>query len=408
MMRMKNIFKIIRCAFILIISINGNAQTKFNFEIYTNGGGEHNIFRSPERLFDLTAYEYVDKDTLVVSDYFMDFGYEAKFSKEKKYNYNFELGTDFWHRRYFNYSSANQNSMSFNTVFEKSLNKKMLVGIEYDLTWKNKLGTSISGDELTRSFKYIGNTADLFGQFNPNKKAEFILLGSYQNKYYYEDTTDMPLDHVNLEAGFSFDYEINKTNTVSFGFDFTDRKYRHYAATDSLGYRVAEYDKAGNLIGGYPLRHFNYLDFSFAYELKPIKGLLLGLGFDYIRRKDLFVDYFSYTSFSPDFKARYRNKNWYAYVSVAYKQVNYDKRYAFTFIERSDLLTYKYLNYDIKIKYKAFKPVELFAELSTDNRDTNTQLEHARTRRPYNNYQVLLGVNVELIDYKSKKTKKKQ
>jgi len=407
---MNHFLKLIIYAFVISFVMPGVAlaQKKFKLEAYSHGGKEYNIFKSPERLFDRPTGQYADEDSLLVSDFFVDFGYDAKYSTKKKKKYYFEVGSDFWYRKYFEQTNNNQNILSFNTMYEKVLGKKVSLGVEYDFSWNNKIGTSVSGDELLRSFKYLGNRADLYVEYRPNKKLTTALLGAYQYKHYYEDTTDLPLDHVNMDANFLLEYELNKANAVVVDAEFTDRKYKYYPAANQKGNRVVEYNHAGNLIDGYPLRHFQYYKFALSYAYKPAKRLLLSPSFNYTIRDDLYEDYYSYTSYSPGFKVRYLGKKFYAMASAGYRQVKYEQRYAYTIIENTDLLTYDYLKYKVKLKYKVFNPVELFFNFSMDNRDANTELEHARTRRPYNNYEFLFGVNVEVFDYKSKKSKDKK
>lgn len=378
---------------LIFITANLHGQTKFDMEAYSYFGREHNIFKGPEILYDLGLDEYLDSDTLIKSDYFLDFGYDLEYHIRKRRNYIFEVGNNFWYRRYSNHPKANQKKLGTNIIYEKYLSKKVSLGGEYEFSWNDKLGTSVSGDELLRSYKYIGNSAEAYLDYNPSKTLEFTLSGSYEFKKYYDDTTDMPLDHSNVRIKFIGENEFNKVHSIAFNLDFTDRNYTKYAASD----------KNGDIEPEYPKRHYMYYMAGISYIIRPAKGLIISSGFDYDRRVDMYEGYYSYNQISPNLKLRYMNKKFYVHLSAAYKQVNYDERYAYTFIEREDLLTYKYLKYNFKLKYKVLKPLELYLNFSSDNRDSNTELEHARTRRPYNNYEVRMGLNITLFDYDSRR-----
>ena len=156
------------------------------------------------------------------------------------------------------------------------------------------------------------------------------------------------------------------------------------------------YDNFGNIIPGYPHRELDYYDLELSYGLKVIRGLLISPGMSITRRKDLHEDYYSYTNFSPDLKVRYMDRKWYLWAKVAYKNTSYDERFAYTIVEDTYLLVYKYFKYDIKARYKLSEPVELFFNFSSDSRDTNSELEYKSTRRPYKNYEVAFGVNASL------------
>ncbi len=377
-------------AVMLMSSVNLFGQKKFSLEPYLYGGREFNIFKSPELLYDRGANQYID--TLIISDNFIDIGFDSKFEIKKKKDYKLEVGTDLWSRHYFSYSNANQNRLGTNVLFEKILSKKAIVGAEYNFSWNDKIGTTISGEELMRSFKYLKNGGEVFFEYTPLKTIEFVTKISTEKKKYYKDVTTMPLDHKTLEGEFEVDYTINKQNSAQVNIDLKDRKYDQYYASDSLG---------GNSPNN-GFRHLKYFSFGLDYNYKLNKRISINPYFDYSIRKDLFQDYYSYSGKSPGVRFRYNNKKFYAYVNTAYRNIKYAKRYAYTLIKNSNLLEYKYIKYYVKLKYKWSKKIEFYAEFSSQNRNSNTELEYVRTRRPYNNNQVLLGLNFKLIDYKVK------
>ena len=221
-MKLKIILLIITLTSVLTGQLSG--QTRFNLDAHSYSGHESNIFKSPEVLYDTDSTEYIDRDSFFLSDYFLDIGYDAKYRIKKK-NYNFELGNDLWYRRHFTYEEANQKKLSLDALFKKNLSKKSTLGAKYTLSWNDKLGTNIAGDELLRSFKYIGNKGELFFNYSPSKKLDLLIKGATNYKKYYEDTTDMPLDNIEINLAIKSDYTISKTHSLKMDMYYADRRY---------------------------------------------------------------------------------------------------------------------------------------------------------------------------------------
>lgn len=371
-----------------VLSTNVIAQTKYKTKLFTYGGYEYNIYNSPEILFDRDIDEYINKDALILSDYFIDLGYDTKFSKKKKGKYIFEIGSKLWNRRYFQYPNVNQTKLGVSSRYERFISRNMIVGMEYGFSWNDKLGTTISGDELLRSVKYIGNTPGIYFKVDNLNNFDLKLGSTYQIKKYYDDNSNTPLDHSNLRMRFDIEYSINKKNKIRLTANFTDRKYKYYTASDSLG----------SIKSGYPLRHYQYYSIGVNYSLKMFENFSVSPGFNYTKRDDLYNGYYSYTYLSPKLKMKYSDKRLLVYLNAAYKKYNYDVRYAYTIVENSDLLIYNYLKYDFKIQYEILKKVDLFLNIISDNRDSNSELDYAVTRRSYSTYEVLFGVNISLFD----------
>jgi len=156
---------------------------------------------------------------------------------------------------------------------------------------------------------------------------------------------------------------------------------------------MVSYDASGNIIPGYPLRELNYYDFEFGYDLKLIRGLLISPGLGFLRRVDLYEDYYTYSSFYPNLKVRYMKGKWYVATRIAFKNTNYDEKFAYTEIEATDLLQYAYFKYDLKARYRLTPMFDLFIDFSSDSRDSNSDLDYKGTRRSYNNYELSFGVN---------------
>lgn len=386
------IYRSILPVLVSFIAIPSMGQTKFNAEIYSFMGREHNVFKAPDKLFDPESQQYYGKDSLQVSDFFVDAGIDLALRKKKVGSNYFGASADYWNRMYFQYQEANQFSLSADFFYEHDLGKNIVFGAAYKISLNDKIGTSITGDELLRSYKFLGNYGDLYLIFSPGDRWEILAAGSYTFKNYVADTTETPLDHTNLDAELSISFEMNKKHGITLDLGFTDRNYLMYPASDSLGQIITEH----------PLRHYRYHDLSFAYKYKPVRGLLISPAFKLARRNDMYQDYYSYFSYKAGIKLRYMKKKFYAYLKTSFRNVIYDRRYAFTYLESTQLLSYKYLDYNFKVKYKIIPAMELFLNFKSDNRNSNTELEHARTRRPYNNYEMLVGITFIPFDYNSK------
>jgi len=384
-----------RCILFLLMmrmALPAVGQTKFKAEIYTYAGREHNIFKSPDILFDLQANEYYGDDSLQVSAFFIDAGLDLRYQKNKAGKYNFGVNSDLWKRMYFAHSEANQSKLSGDIYYERIIGENLLLGAAYDFSVNDRIGTSITGDELLRSFKYLGNYGDLYLIFSPGEKLEVAATGSFVYKNYYADSTETPLDHTNLTTELTTIYQVNRKHGFELDLSFTNRNYLLNPASDRLG-KISQNN---------PLRNYRYYDVNAAYDFRPVRGALVSPKLGATRRRDLYQDYYSYFSYDMGISLRYMKKKIYVYLSTSYRHVDYEQRYAFTLIDSSQLLRYKYLRYNFKMKYKLLPALELFLNLSSDNRESNTELEYARTRRPYTNYEMLVGFTVIPFDYSSK------
>ena len=383
---------------IIISSVGVNSQTKISLETFSSGGYEYNVFKSPEFLFNENTNQYFNKDELLVSDNFLDLEFDAQIQVEKKKKYNFEIDSKVWYRGYNSYAELNQKRFSIETRYEKYFTKRYSAGAKYNFKWTDKLGTSVTGDELIRSYKYFRNSIDFYLKVAWVKNLDFLVKSSFQYKSYYDDNSDTPLDNSNLDLEFGADYQMTKVHGFKFDFRFANKKYKYIPAEDKFGNDIVSYDNFGELISGYSLRHLQYynININYALKLKEVKGLLINPGFHFSRRNDLYQSYQSYTAFIPDIRVRYKNEKWYFNLKAAYKQMNYDERFAYTFIESKHLLEYSYFKYDFSVSYKVYNPMELFLDFSSDNRDSNSELEYRNTRRPYFNYVILFGINASL------------
>lgn len=389
-MRIIYIASIILIGSILSLPVFSQTKKKIEADAYIYGGREFNIFQSPAKLYDLDQDVYVDEDSLIISDNFVDVGYDFKFRAKKKKKYVFEFNNDFWHRSYFEHSSVNQSSFKSNLSYERVLSKKISFVGDYRLNWHNKIGTSVSGEELLRSFKYLGNLGQAGIVYKPIKEGTIEFGATYNYKHYYDDTTSTPLHHNNLAFDLELEYEFSKKHAVGFGFQTNNRHYKEYFAADSNGSISPEN----------PLRQYKYFQFEAMYKFYPVRGFLIEPKFKLSNRKDMYQDYYSYDSYSIGIKARYMNKKFYAYFNGEYRQVNYVEREAYTQDIDDPSLTYDYFKFNARVKYKVVDFMEVFVNLQSDNRDSNTELEHARTRRPYNNYEIRGGLTFKILDRK--------
>lgn len=382
----------------IFFSLKTKSQNSFDLELYSYGGRENNIFKAPEILFSPSDNVYLNKDDFIVNSFFGEIGYDARYRIRKKNKFSFETGSELWTRRYLDYSQANQLQWDGYVSFDKNLGKEITLESEYSFGYKDKLGTSISGDELLRSFKYRSHEG-MLGIIMDFSKLESNPQFSVNYNNYFADTTQMPLTHVNFDFDFKNEYKLNKKNSIHFDFDLRQRNYLNYPASDSLGITLKPQNQPEAMNNqASQLRKYRYSTIDIEFESKPAKGFMVAPGFSLFKRTDLYQGYYSYKGYSPELSLRYSSKKWYVYFNSDYRMVQYQKRLAFTYGDTAVPLKYQYVDFKLKAKYKWTKSLELYANFSMDNRRSNTELDYKVTRRSYRNSEFLFGLNYLIFD----------
>jgi hypothetical protein len=363
-----------------------SAQSEFKTSFELAGGAEYNIFKSPESLYSKLAGEYWGQDSLIISDAMADAALDLEYSKEKQGKYFLNLETDLWYRHYLNTDELSQSMLRFTGDYTRVLSRKVHLGALYTLRWSDRVGTSVTGDLLMRSFKYLGNEGRIYLDLLPSRSVNMRLLSSYQYKIYYDERTLDPLDHGNLEVNYTLDIKPSREHELSMETSVLDRQYAYYHALDADG----KYDRTN------PLRHFRYYQASLDYNWKPVRGFRINPELNVKRRLDLFEDYYSYLSYGGGLRLRYMSGRFYLSVYGDYNRVNYDVREAFTSQTEDPLLVYDYLDYTLLFKLDLSDQWELSLRAGSDTRDSNTDLDSFKTRRGYRNYEVLMGITYTL------------
>jgi hypothetical protein len=374
----------------LVILLGGlthlNAQSELEARFELGGGGEYNIFKSPESLYSNVTGEYWGLDSLIISDFMADVAFDLEYSNEKKDKYLLNLGTDVWHRYYVNTEELSQTLARFSGDYTRILGRKVHLGLQYSLRWSDRVGTSATGDLLMRSFKYLGNEGMLYLDILPSRSLNMRMFSNYEYKMYYDERTLDPLDHANLELNYNVSINPVRAHEVSFELSVLDRQYRQYHALNADG----KYDRS------HPLRHFRYYKAAVDYDWKPVRGFRINPEINIKRRLDLFEDYYSYLSYGGGMRIRYMRKRFYISVYGDYHKTTYDVREAFTSQTDDPQLVYDYLDYSLLFKYDLSDQWELIISASSDNRDSNTDLDYFKTRRGYKNYEALIGISYSL------------
>jgi len=373
-------------------------QTKISLEPYAYSGYQYNVFNSPDKLFDNDLNEYLDKEALLVSDNFLDLGYDAEYQIRNRKQYKFDIETDFWYRSYFNHTSLDQKQFSLATSYERNILSSLIIGVGYNFKWKDKIGTSITGEEFPRSYVYSSNEGEMYIDYALNKNLDFLLKSSYKYKNFYEDNTDFPLDQTTFNMSFGTDYQYSKTHGFAFDFSFTNKQYENILASDRNGDNDIVYDNFGNIIKSFPTRQLQYYDTEIKYDYKMLRSLVINSAINFRRRTDLYEGYYDYIRFGPDLGIRYKENNISATLKIGYRQKTYNERNAYTLngLSASKILEYTYFNYQGEINYQIYKPVDLFLKFSSANRDSNSDIDYRRSRRAYSNFELLFGVNSKL------------
>lgn len=367
-----------------IVPIQAQSELKTSFDLAW--GGEYNIFKSPESLRSGLNGDYWEVDSLIISDMMFDAGYDVGFTRQVKDKYLLNLESDLWYRHYLNNNELSQTRLDVGADYTRLLSRKVHLGGLYNFRWSDRVGTSVTGDLLMRSFKYLGNEGMIYLDYLPTEKTYMRFFADYNYKIYYDERTLDPLDHGNLEFNYSLNFEPAREHEVQLELSVLDRRYSQYHALDSAGH----YDRT------HPFRHFRYYEIAFDYNWRPIRGFRINPELGVKRRVDLFQDYYSYLSYGGGLRIRYMWNRYYISLYGDYKLMKYDVRNAFTTSPDDPTLVYGYFDYSILFKYELSDRWELSLSASSDNRSSNSDLDYVRTRRAYKNYEALVGVSYSL------------
>jgi len=143
-----------------ILQMQGQSELTTDFELAW--GGEYNIFKSPEPLRSSLNGDYWGEDSLIISDMMVDVGYDIGFTRLKEGKYNLDLGSDLWYRHYLNHSELSQTGLNVVGDYTRFLSREIHLGGLYKFRWSDRVGTSVTGDLLMRSFKYLGNEGMIY------------------------------------------------------------------------------------------------------------------------------------------------------------------------------------------------------------------------------------------------------
>lgn len=377
-------------ALLALVSVGSTyAQSELEVEFGVYGGAEYNIFKSPPLLLDRDSRLPLPSDSIIFTDFFADAEYDIGLSRVGDRSY-FEVGSDLWYRNYIEFTDLNQGRLDGNALYQFYLTDGFSIGTEYEFLWSNRIGTSVTGDLLMRSFKYVGHTGNFFLELQPNESLEMQLLGEYEYKDYYDERTRDPLDHANLKINYSLDYEFNNDHDIELEVSWTDRNYFQYRSLNADG----DYDALN------PLRNFRYYEGKFDYNWRPVFGLRINPGLGVTRRIDMYQDYYSYMGLGGSMRIRYFKDNFYISLYGDFRRVAYDVRPAFTSLTDDPFLVYGYYGLNFILRYSLTEQWDIYLLLESDNRASNTDLEYFKTRRPYNNHQAIIGFTYSLPEMK--------
>ena len=366
------------------------AQSELKTDFTLGAGGEYNIFKSPDALYSNDMGDYWDRDSLIISDLMIDAEYDIDFMREKDGKSLFSMGSNLWYRHYLNYSELSQNYLNLYIDYRRILTENIHLGGYYNFRWSNRVGTSVTGDLLMRSFKYLGNEGRVYLDVLPGENTRMRLFSNYEYKIYYDESTLDPLDHGNLELNYTLSNSFGRRHELGLELSALDRRYSEYHALNAEGM----YDRS------HPLRHFRYYKADLNYNWKPVRGLRINPEISVKRRIDMFEDYYSYLSYGGGLRIRYMWSRFYLSLYGDYSRMAYDIRPAFTSQTQDPMLVYGYFDYKMTIRYELSDQWDISLELDSDNRSSNTDLDYFKTRRGYHNYQALLSVRYALPDMK--------
>ncbi|HYX09204.1 MAG TPA: hypothetical protein VE912_20895 [Bacteroidales bacterium] len=347
------------------------------------GGRENNIFRSTNHYFDRSLAAYLPKDSLIKSDQFydanLDLDYVLNFKKSALI-----FSTDNWYRGYLLNSNLNQLKSRFKSEYNYNFSKNTFAGIQYQATYNNKIAVSTTGEEITRSFKYFENSGVVFIEHKFNRKNQISLEYAFGHKKYLKEQLNYSLTNDESEISLLYKRRINK-HILYASLSRANRKYLEYQA----------YDRNGKLFGQNPLRNFKYTDIGIKFRYYYSKTLIIMPAIDYSIRTDMFEGYYSYKKIAVGSKIKYRHRRLEASADIDYKQILYDNKQAPS-ATNSNQLKYKYIYTSFDVSYLLNDKINAYFKLESASRDSNTELEYYKTLRPYNWYEILLGLEYNI------------
>ena len=371
---------------LLLLSTFGSfGQIKFKSEVYTYFGTDNNIFRAPEDLQknDSTFY---NPDSLILTDQFFDLGYDLTLRYKKGKKHKFKFSHDLWTRNYMDSSKLNQHSIDFDFQYDYKINKDFDMGIDYNISRNKKIGTTVLGSELTLPLTYWKNNMAAYFATDIIDHNETEISFDFFNKNYEKSVDGRSLDHkhfsVNLTTAQDL-YFAKHDFKAWLDFSWANRTYETMPALDSSG-RVDTTDT----------RHWRYFSTQLNFKAFDIGIFSAKVYYRYKTRKDLFQDYFSYTSSMFGAKFYFENKKFEFIINPKYNVRNYKVKLAPTPNQPEPLLVYKYFDFNAEISYEISTGVYLQFFYEILNRDTNTEDLSRYTRRPYHSSRVFGGIMI--------------
>lgn len=383
--------------FLLLFPLFLFSQKKNTVKLKTSvfGGYEDNLFKSPERLFNSEKNDYYNTDEIIVSENYLNVSYDVSYNRPLGKKTDLKLRHKNWYRAYFTHSQMNQSKIDLSALMKYKSGEKSIIETTYNAKHKNSIGTSVFGDELSRSFIYFhneGNLAYLY-DFSDSSKCRFEY--SLLHKNYYKDTSISSLNSLSHKASVVWKRILNKGNRYKLHASYSLRSYGNYQAVDANG----------NADDSFPMRKFSYLKAGIESNTTFLKLFRFVPSAKVAQRIDAFQGYYNYFQYETGIRIRYIPEKIYITGSVKFKSTKYSNKTAPSYKEIDPQLQYSYLAYDFKFKYYVGTYLECVFDFSSDSRMTNTEREDITTRRPYNYYSAMLGVSYKFQSPK-KATKK--
>lgn len=383
----------------VLFALQANAQVRNSYQVNVGSyvGNEENIFKGPDFLYDKKTEEYLDMDTVLVSDQFTRFEYDASYKHVvlKKHEYGIRaLG---WMQKYFSNKRLDQSTYSFEGFYTKRLSKKFKVGTDVDFGVSDRIGTNVRGEELIRSLEYRDLRSNTFLRYWRNKKLVMVLNYELHNKDFHKDTSSTPFDYIQHRLDYSIDrtFYKGKKRKAMFGAEIAvaDRQYLKYLAADSNGRKQADA----------PTRVLKYLEFGTYFDYTISKKFSAEINFKQFNRRDMHVGFFSYNRSRIGAKLRFKHKGFFVTYGPTYNYIQFAVKTAHMFEDDADPLVYNKIVHGLKVRYRVNDRLNIRAALNVESRQSNTEMDDRITRRGYNHNSVQIGLTYDLIDKTVKK-----
>ncbi|MEO1031323.1 MAG: hypothetical protein AAFX55_07950 [Bacteroidota bacterium] len=369
----KIIITFITMAFVFSI----HAQSKTKLTIETQGGYEHNYFKSPKQV--QINGELFNADNLIASSLLQDIDLDFDYSyKWKKNRLRFSVNPN---ARIF-YENVDDSYWSISTFakYDYDITRTTRFLAEVSFRRMDREGLDGAQDVLVNPLGFTNYGASTGLEFSPFKKNQTTVELFYNFRDFDAfGTRDLEFDEFGIKMATEQEFRVNRLKH-KYGIEayFKKRLYDTFNASDI--------DSEGE-------RDWSYIKIAPFYEYPISKQLDIEASFQLYQRIDNLIQRSGFNQFGPELTIRYKNKGTKIYANTSYIIRNY------TDIEAQDnegtigeKVRYDYVNFRLNAEQQLTDRLRLVGTLYSRIRTTNNTNIEARSFRDYRNQFITIGL----------------